>query len=101
MLITDYSSVCWDVYYQKKPVIFYQFDYEKYDMAHGSYIDMETELFGRRAVTGDELLEELEKCIESDFELNQKETEDHHHYFEYIDDKNSERTYIYLKEKGY
>jgi CDP-glycerol glycerophosphotransferase (TagB/SpsB family) len=101
MLITDYSSVCWDVYYQKKPVIFYQFDYEKYDMAHGSYIDMETELFGRRAVTGDELLEELEKCIESGFELNQKETEDHHHYFEYIDDKNSERTYIYLKEKGY
>ena len=50
---------------------------------------------------GDELLEELEKCIESGFELNQKETEDHHHYFEYIDDKNSERTYIYLKEKGY
>lgn len=101
MLITDYSSVCWDVYYQKKPVIFYQFDFEKYDTAHGSYIDMETELFGRRAVTGTELLEEIEKCINSDFELNQKEEEEHHHYFEYIDDKNSERTYIYLKEKGY
>lgn len=101
MLITDYSSVCWDVYYQKKPVIFYQFDYEKYDMAHGSYIDMETELFGRRAVTGDELLDEIEQCITSGFSLNQKELEEHHHYFEYIDDKNSERTYIYLKEKGY
>lgn len=101
MLITDYSSVCWDVYYQKKPVIFYQFDYDKYNTAHGSYIDMETELFGRRAVTGDGLLEELEKCINSGFKLNQKEEEEHHHYFEYIDDKNSERTYIYLKEKGY
>jgi len=101
MLITDYSSVCWDVYYQKKPVIFYQFDYEKYEMAHGSYIDMETELFGRRAITGDELLDEIEKCINSGFELNQKETEEHHHYFEYIDARNSERTYIYLKEKGY
>ena len=62
---------------------------------------METELFGRRAVTGDGLLEELEECINSGFQLNQKEEEEHHHYFEYIDDKNSERTYIYLKEKGY
>ena len=101
LLITDYSSVCWDVYYQKKPVIFYQFDYEQYDMAHGSYIDMETELFGRRAVTGDQLLEEIDKCIAEDFTLNEKEEAEHHHYFEYIDDKNSERTYIYLKEKGY
>ena len=101
MLITDYSSVCWDVYYMKKPVIFYQFDHEKYDLAHGSYIDMETELFGRRAVNGDELLTEIENCIKTDFKLNQKEEEEHHQYFEYIDDKNTERTYIYLKEKGY
>ena len=26
MLITDYSSVSWDVYYQEKPVIFYPFE---------------------------------------------------------------------------
>lgn len=26
MLITDYSSVCWDVCYLDKPVLFYQFD---------------------------------------------------------------------------
>ncbi len=101
MLITDYSSVCWDVYYMKKPVIFYQFDYEKYESAHGSYIDMETELFGRRVVTGEELLAEIEKCIEEGFSLNEKETSEHGNYFEYIDDKNSERTYTYLKEKGY
>ena len=49
MLITDYSSVCWDVLYQDKPSLFYQFDIDKYNEAHGSYIDMETELFGDRA----------------------------------------------------
>lgn len=46
MLITDYSSVCWDVLYQDKPSLFYQFDIDKYNEAHGSYIDMDTELFG-------------------------------------------------------
>lgn len=44
MLITDYSSVCWDILYQDKPSLFYQFDIGKYNEAHGSYIDMETEL---------------------------------------------------------
>ena len=41
MLITDYSSVCWDVLYQDKPTLFYQFDLDKYNEAHGSYIDNE------------------------------------------------------------
>lgn len=57
MLITDYSSVSWDVYYLGKPVIFYQFDYELYMKAHGSYIDMEKELFGDRCLTEKELAE--------------------------------------------
>ncbi|MDE8682179.1 CDP-glycerol glycerophosphotransferase family protein, partial [Blautia schinkii] len=26
MMITDYSSACWDAYYQCKPILFYQFD---------------------------------------------------------------------------
>lgn len=101
LLITDYSSVCWDVYYQKKPVIFYQFDVDKYNMAHGSYIDMETELFGRKAANEEELLNEIEECIKSGFALLPQDEKDHHHYFEYIDDKNSERTYEFLKERGY
>lgn len=39
MLITDYSSVSWDVYYQEKPVIFYPFDLETYEKVQGSYMD--------------------------------------------------------------
>lgn len=34
MLVTDYSSVCWDVFYLDKPVVFFQFDREKYEEAH-------------------------------------------------------------------
>ena len=35
MLITDYSSVCWDMLYQNKPTLFYQFDLDQYNEAHG------------------------------------------------------------------
>lgn len=40
MLITDYSSICWDFFYQKKPVYFYQFDYIKFNKARGSYFEI-------------------------------------------------------------
>lgn len=69
MLITDYSSVCWDILYQDKPSIFYQFDIEKYNEAHGSYIDMETELFGDRASTEAQLLDLLEETVQNDFHM--------------------------------
>lgn len=98
MLITDYSSVCWDVYYQKKPVVFYQFDYDKYDLAHGSFIDMETELFGKRAVEENELLTYVEECIAGKFQLTESDEENHSYYFQYIDDRNSQRIYQYLLE---
>lgn len=100
MLITDYSSVCWDVYYQKKPVVFYQFDYDKYSVAHGSFIDMKTELFGRRTEDETELIELVEECIKDGFRLLQKDEEKHGYYFEYIDDNNSKRTYEYLSGLG-
>lgn len=96
MLITDYSSVCWDVYYQKKPVIFYQFDYDKYNLAHGSFIDMETELFGKRAVEENELLTYVEEYIIDKFQLTEEDEKNHPYYFEYIDDRNSQRIYQYL-----
>ena len=69
LLITDYSSVCWDVFYMNKPILFYQFDYDMYNSIHGSYINMETELFGDRSLTMDKLLDDLEKSIKMKFKL--------------------------------
>ncbi|MGN0477753.1 MAG: CDP-glycerol glycerophosphotransferase family protein [Ruminococcus sp.] len=69
LLITDYSSVCWDVFYMNKPILFYQFDYDMYNSIHGSYINMETELFGDRSLTLDKLLDDLEKSIKMKFKL--------------------------------
>lgn len=67
LLITDYSSVCWDVYYMNKPVLFYQFDYDLYNTIHGSYLNMETDLFGYRSLTLDKLLDDFENAINNNF----------------------------------
>ena len=72
MMITDYSSVSWDMYYMEKPIIFYQFDYEKYMEKQGSYIDMTTELYGDRAVTAEELFTLIKEYMENGFKEKKK-----------------------------
>ena len=91
MLITDYSSVSWDVFYQDKPVIFYQFDLDTYEEAEGSYIDMHTELFGDRAETADDLLNLFEKQIQNDFKMYPQYEKMRHEYFTTIDRNHSKR----------
>lgn len=100
MLITDYSSVCWDVYYLDKPVLFYQFDYDKYAVAHGSYINMETSLFGNRSVEEEDLIKDIAHFINNGFEENEKDRIDAKNYFEYRDNNNSKRIYEFLKKNG-
>ena len=101
MLVTDYSSVCWDVYYMGKPVIFYQFDYDMYMENHGSYMDMEHELFGDRYTELSDVTRAIKECVESGFEESERAKRMRSRYFEYIDNDNSKRTYEYLKKQGY
>ena len=91
LLITDYSSVCWDVYYQAKPVLFYQFDLEQYNETTGSYIDMETELFGERVLTPEALLERLEAYAKDGFRLPEKYAAMRAQRYAYLDHNNSQR----------
>lgn len=98
MLITDYSSVCWDMLYMDKPVIYYQFDLDTYLQAHGSYIDLRTELPGPRVTESEELLNEIDELIQRDFIISDNYEKMIGKYFKYRDRKNCERTYQFLKE---
>lgn len=101
MLITDYSSVCWDVYYLGKPVIFYQFDYDMYMQAHGSYLDMKTQLFGDRYLDYNSLINGIEEYILNNFKEKNIYGNMRELYFTYRDNNNSKRTHEYIIEKGY
>ena len=72
MMVTDYSSVSWDMYYMEKPIVFYQFDYERYMEEQGSYIDMTTELYGDRAETPEELFSLLLEYVKNGFAEKKK-----------------------------
>ncbi|ARK24283.1 CDP-glycerol--glycerophosphate glycerophosphotransferase [Sporosarcina sp. P37] len=90
MLITDYSSICWDFIYMNKPIIFYTFDQEEFLANRGSYLNLDTDLFGYKARNQDEALDYLDTLIrEKRFEnpFFNKATE----YIDFFDQRNCER----------
>lgn len=99
MLITDYSSVAWDMYYQKKPIVFYQFDIEDYNKYQGSYLNMETELFGDQVFEAKELIQTIQEYIARDFKEKDEYANIRSKYFTHIDKNNCERTYNAIVEK--
>lgn len=69
LLITDYSSICWDFLYLKKPVIFFQFDKKSYDLLQGSYSELNIELLGKRVSTVSAVLDEVSYYARMNFLL--------------------------------
>lgn len=97
MLITDYSSVAWDVYYQEKPVVFYSFDLDIYNQQHGSYMDLRTEAFGDLVVSTDQLLDKVEHYINNNFKENQDAIYKRDKLLPVRDQQNSKRIYEAIK----
>lgn len=101
LLITDFSSVAWDVYYMKKPVLFYHFDIEDASKTLGFYMDMKNDLFGERAENPDELMDLIVEYIQNGFQMKDKYKEQHRKYFAYVDDNNSERIWKAIQQKNW
>ena len=98
MMITDYSSVFFDMIYMKKPVIFYQFDAEKYrkHQYEKGYFDYENNVFGKTVKSYEELIVELLQTVESGMKPSEAFLEAHKEIFPFWDDRNSERVFNLL-----
>ena len=66
LIISDYSSVVWDFAIQNKPVIYYQFDQEKYIATQGSYIDLLHPIYGVVTTHVENMADMLKKQLKSD-----------------------------------
>lgn len=70
LLLTDYSSVQFDVAYMGAPVVYVQFDREEYAAGHGgsSWFDAERDGFGPVATTIEESVRKLNAYAQRQFE---------------------------------
>lgn len=99
LLITDFSSVAWDVYYMNKPVLFYHFDLDDAYKTLGFYMDMRNDIFGERAEEPEGLMQLIIEYIENGFQMKEKYSKDREKYFAYVDDNNSERIWKAIQER--
>lgn len=101
LLVTDYSSVFFDFAYMKKPLLYYQFDIDKFREGHYqegyfSYVDNG---FGKVCEQVDELIEAFCATVNNGFTIEMKYLERIDNFFKYFDNKNCERTYNAIIEK--
>ena len=98
LLITDYSSVCYNAFYQGAGVVFYQEDIEKYEAENGKLIPNDDEYIGKRAFNINELESIIMEIIENNkiklSEVRRKEFENNYKTInEFTDGKNIDRIY--------
>lgn len=98
-LITDYSSVSMDFAYTRKPLIYYQFDYDHFRSHHlpEGYFDYARDGFGPVCADLPSLLGALEDIFREDCRMTESYRRKAEAFFPLYDNKNCERTYLAVK----
>lgn len=99
MMISDYSSVVWDMFYLEKPVIFYQFDQKDYLKSEGAYLDYEKDLFGDVVFNSDQAVDVIIRYVKDGFSEDDKYAVMRDKYMNFHDHHNSERIYKAILSK--
>ncbi|MDR2341778.1 MAG: CDP-glycerol glycerophosphotransferase family protein [Campylobacteraceae bacterium] len=96
ILLTDYSSIAFEMAYLQKGVLYYQFDEESFFREHlyiRGYFDYREDGFGPVATNEENLLKELEAIMKRKGKPTKKYLERMQETFPVRDGKNCERTY--------
>jgi len=101
MLITDYSSICSDFYYLKKPVLFYQFDKKEYLEKVGSEIDLNNTIFGSITYNKKSLLKNLFLTIHRNYEVTLMQEEGNKFFNYFKDTNNCKRIFNEIMKRRY
>ncbi|MEW2131801.1 CDP-glycerol glycerophosphotransferase family protein [Streptomyces sp. NPDC005435] len=95
MLVTDYSSVFFDVAYMGKPIVYTNFDDESFYSKHykRGYFDLGRDGFGPACATVDRAVEEIIASIERGFEVEPRYRQRAEEFFVLRDTNNCRRAY--------
>ena len=99
LLITDYSSIFFDFAYMKKPVIYTQFDYEKYRKNHyrKGYFDYNLNGFGPVCIDLETCINTIIDELRSGCKMKNKYLERVQKFFSFFDRNNNDRIYNAIK----
>src|SRR6185437_10026836 len=70
VLVTDYSSVGFDFSFLHRPVLYYQFDQERFLGRWGSHLDLDVELPGPIIFTVDDLIGRIEQTVADGLQMD-------------------------------
>jgi len=100
-LLTDYSSIMYDYYYQHKPVICFMFDRDEWEKQPlGSpNIDFERELPADVCFNIDAVIDSLAWYMKNNYELKKEYIGRASQFFKYRDHKNCSRIYSAIVER--
>lgn len=106
LLITDYSSVCWNSFYQGGGVVFYQPDLEEYEAYVGKLIPQDNEYIGPRVFDAKQLEEVLSAGLQGgSVNLDYFRTPEYEALYDSInsfhDGNNTQRVKQALKKNGF
>lgn len=95
LLITDYSSIFFDFAYMRKPLIYYQFDYDDFYGKHykQSYFNHKKNGFGPVVDNNTILMESIINCINNNFILENEYEDRIKNFFPLFDSSNSKRIF--------
>lgn len=92
IMITDYSSASFDMLYQRKPVLFYWFDSQKFFATRGGpLVCPHTGIPGPVITREDALISTLSEYIEKGFSLDKTFSKIANKFFSYRDNNNTKR----------
>lgn len=102
LMVTDYSSVFFDMVYMKKPVVFYQFDEQKFrdHQYKQGYFNYHSNPFGNSFDNYVDVVREIERLTENGYSISKEAEIEHKEIFKYWDTNNSERIYHLLTSKS-
>ena len=101
MLVTDYSSVSFDILFQNKPVIYVPFDSKNMVELRGGgeYIDYQKDLPGDICFTIEETLDAIINRVDDNWSIKTKYEQRRLKFFDYIDADNSKRVYQSIMDR--
>lgn len=97
IMLTDYSSVAFDFSFLHKPVIYYQFDRNRFLGKFPSHLDLDAELPGYISDNEEKIFDELFRVAKNNFVMDTKYIERADKFIENRDGNSNERIYAAIR----